>query len=159
VFPVPADAERAIRDANLTPMAKETLQNHIHAHVDVIIDARPVIVPADIGIVEREGVVTGISPLHTHDDKGVVHIESERPETFRVEQLFAEWGVLLDKRCIAAFCTDDKNQLLAFANGELAPDPKAITFSDGLEIVIWYGPRGTNPVVPTSYDFSGVTEG
>jgi hypothetical protein len=145
VFPVPKDTGEAVRRAGLSQLPTEKLDVHYHPHVDVIINDHKVTVAANIGI-----SADGFSPLHTHDTSGTIHIESAKADVFRVGQLFAEWGVKLDKNCVATYCTDDKNQLLGFVNGQMVGDPASIPFAMNQEVVIWYGPRGINPKVPTS---------
>ena len=153
VFPLPADPSAAIKASGLPELGSESFVVHEHAHLDLVINGQAVTVPAGIGINGR----SGISPLHTHDTTGTIHIEAEKPDTFTLGQFFTEWGVKLDANCVATFCTDDKNQLLAFVNGQPAPDPAAIHISQHAEIYVWYGPRSTPPTPPASYTFpSGV---
>lgn len=148
-FPLPDDPAARIKESGLPELSEEAFVVHEHAHLDVVINGQPVLVPANIGINGR----SGISPMHTHDDSGIVHIEAEEPDNFTIGQLFTEWGVKLTSDCIATFCTDDANQLLAFVNGAPTPDPSAIPISQHAEIYVWYGPRGTTPTPPASYSF------
>ena len=75
---------------------------HIHAHLDVFVNGKPVQVPPGMGIdFTVPGVQKGSSPdgtpsyggiqlcaraciaaLHTHDDGGVMHIESQKPRSY-----------------------------------------------------------------------------
>ena len=88
----PADPMSLAREAGLMPDTKEYLTYHVHAHLDVFVNGHPVEIPAGIGIeitdpaVEKFGSGYGgipeegceqvcISPLHTHDPDGVIHIE------------------------------------------------------------------------------------
>ncbi len=150
-FGLPKDPSAAIKESGLPAMPTEGTGVHYHAHLDVSVDGHAVTVPALIGIDEK---AQRISPLHTHTDDGIVHIEAEKADTFTVGQLFTEWGVKLDKSCIATYCMDGQNQLLSFLNGQLVGDPASVPFAEHDEIVIWYGPRGTNPSVPTTYTFT-----
>ena len=50
--------------------------------------------PAGIGVDERGGT---ISPVHTRDDSGVIHIESPTRATFSLAQFFSEWQVTHDE--------------------------------------------------------------
>src|SRR5262249_26867944 len=70
-------------------LGQEELAVHYHAHLDVLVNGQPVPVPADLGIDEARRL---ISPLHTHDDTGVIHIESATNAPFTLGQFFAEWG-------------------------------------------------------------------
>lgn len=153
-FALPKDAAAAIRQAGLPELSPERSRElavvHNRAHLDVTINGQPVTVPSGIGVTANQNV----SPMHTTDDSGIVRIESEKPDTFTIGQFFTEWGVNLDKNCLGTFCTDGTNQLLGFVNGQLVPDPASIPINDKSEIVIWYGPKGTNPKVPASYPFT-----
>jgi hypothetical protein len=153
VFPVPKDTAEAVRRAQLGQGPEVTVV-HYHAHLDVIINGHPVTVPANIGI--STDVRDRLSPLHTHDTTGIIHVESDKQdEVFRVGQLFTEWGVKLDKNCIDIYCNDDTNQLLGFVDGQMVGDASSIPFKSHQEIVVWYGPRGSNPTVPATYEWTG----
>jgi hypothetical protein len=98
----------------------EKLAYHVHAHLDVFVNGRRVIVPAGIGINIKDPEVkvfllpdgsksySGIercaepciSPLHTHARSGVLHTESATPVPNRLGQFFTEWGVGLDRACV-----------------------------------------------------------
>ncbi len=148
-FPAPKDPGAAIKQANLPELSVEGSVRHDHAHLDVEINGHAVTVPANIGITK-----TGISPLHTHDTSGILHIEAEADDIIRLGQFFTEWGVTLDKNCIATYCNDDKNQLLGFLNGELVGDPASIPLNAHDQIVIWYGPKSAgNPKLPATTTF------
>jgi hypothetical protein len=156
-FPLPKDPAAAIKQANLPELPDEVLAYHVHAHVDLEINGHAVTIPAGIGITtdpntrEPDGQPkrTGISPLHTHDTSGIAHIEAAKEDVFTVGQLFAEWGVKLDKSCVATYCTDDNNQLLGFLNGELVGDPASIPLTSHANVYLWFGKKGTNPKAPT----------
>jgi hypothetical protein len=153
VFRVPADADAAIGRAGLRVLdGTDPVLLKLRAHLDVFINGHAVVVPKGIGVVDDKRA----SPLTTRDDSGVLHVGSPRKdETFRLGRFFQQWNVTLDKDCIAAFCmsTNPDKQLLAFVDGELAADPSTIHLVDGIEIVVWYGDRDTNPKVPAAYAF------
>jgi hypothetical protein len=56
----------------------EHLTFHIHAHLDIFINGKPYIVPSQIGIVPNKCLYW----MHTHDDTGVIHIESPENRNF-----------------------------------------------------------------------------
>lgn len=151
-FALTKDPAGSIKAAGLPALSSEGSLAHYHGHLDVNVNGAPVTVPANIGI---DNAGRGISPLHTHTDDGIVHIEAEEDSNFTIGQLLTEWGVKVDKRCLATFCTDDKNQFLAFKNGKAEADPAAIVIKSHDEIVLWYGPKGTTPSVPATFDFKG----
>lgn len=151
-FALTKDPAAAIKAAGLPALTAEGSAAHYHAHLDVTVNGAPVTVPANIGI---DNANRSISPLHTHTPDGIVHIEADQDANFTVGQLLTEWGVKVDTRCLATFCADDKNQLLAFKNGQAEPDPSAIVFKAHDEVVLWYGPKGTTPSVPSTFEFKG----
>jgi hypothetical protein len=147
-FPPPKDPAGAIQDAGLPELTEEGSIVHYHAHLDVIINGEAVTVASQIGIAK-----TTISPMHTHDKSGVVHIEAEEDAEFTTQQFFTEWEVALTKDCVGDFCADDDHQLLGFVNGEQVDDPSAIVFTRHDEVVIWYGSSSDSADIPSSYDF------
>src|SRR5690348_2649465 len=63
-WPAPSDATAQAKAAGLPMLGQEGQVLHIHSHLDVFVDGKPVTVPAEIGIdLARQQ----ISPLHTHD--------------------------------------------------------------------------------------------
>lgn len=153
VFKVPADTAGAIAAAGLPELPSEGDIVHYHAHVDVRINGQDVEVAPQIGIGR-----TTISPVHTHDTTGVVHIESFQDDVFTLGQFFTEWGVDLNHDCLATFCTDADHELRVAVNGtEIDPtdDPADIVFDTHAEIAVWYGPSGETVKFPASYEFTG----
>ena len=61
---------------SLPALAHEGFVLHIHEHLDVYVAGRRVTVPAGIGI---DVAGSFISPMHTHDETGVIHVESLDP--------------------------------------------------------------------------------
>jgi hypothetical protein len=172
VWPVPPDPLQRTVAAGLKAEVKESLTFHVHAHLDVFVDGKPVEVPAGIGIntddpkVHRftdtpDGSISYggirrclkpcISPLHTHDNTGILHTESATPEPNTLGQFFTEWGVRLSASCVAGFCKP--TPIAVYVNGKAyTHDPRAIqlTFQKEIAFVI-----GTPPAeIPKTADFS-----
>ena len=143
--PWPADVEqlRARLEATGVP-ARAGLTLHVHQHLDVFVNGKRVVVPAGIGI--GNGL---LSPLHTHNDSGVIHVESTTVRSYSLAEFFAAWGVRLTKTCLADECGDGKVHL--FVNGKPTTDPNRIVLSQHLEIAVAFGPP-PKPV-PSSYRF------
>ena len=75
---------------------------HIHPQLSVKVNGQPIIVPEKIGIdnslykdhsLDRFGV-QGISPLHTHDSKGTIHVESSVNRDYTLGEFLDVWGGL-----------------------------------------------------------------
>lgn len=170
-WPAPPDPLRLTLAAGLRPERKETLTHHVHAHLDVFVNGRRVIVPAGVGInIEDPGVKTFrapdgskayggiqlcakpcISPLHTHDNTGILHTESASAVPNRLGQFFTEWGVRLGRACVGGYCRP--SNIAFFVNGNrYGGDPRAILLTDRKEIAIVIG---TPPKkIPKTADFS-----
>ncbi|MCQ4083426.1 hypothetical protein NGB36_23170 [Streptomyces sp. RB6PN25] len=124
---------------------------HIHAHLDVLVDGNPVTVPAYIGIDDK---AQQISPLHTHDPSGVIHIESPVKATFTLGQFMTEWNVALDADRIGGMKAGGGNVLRAYVNGkQIKGDPAAIVLHAHDEIALVYGPEHQNVKVPATFTF------
>ena len=157
-WPAPPDPLRRIRLAGLRPEYREFLSYHVHAHLDVFVNGHEEPVPAGIGIEIRDpGVrrsvdengrpVYGgisrcarpcISPLHTHDDSGILHTESASAVPNRLGQFFTEWGVRLTRSCVGGYCRPDSIQI--FVNGKrYKQNPRAIKLTNLKEIAIVIG--------------------
>ncbi|HKP17863.1 MAG TPA: hypothetical protein VJT84_05235, partial [Gaiellaceae bacterium] len=170
-WPAPPDPLRLTRAAGLQPEPKETLIHHVHAHLDVFVNGKRVLVPAGIGInIHDPGVHTFdvpdgskayggiqlcdqpcISPLHTHDNTGILHTESASPVPNRLGQFFTEWNVRLSRQCVGGYCRPKSVQI--FVNGKrYEGDPRAILLTDRKETAIVIG---TPPKkIPSKADFS-----
>jgi hypothetical protein len=166
-WPAPPDALARVRAAGLSPERREELAYHVHAHLDVFVNGRPVTVPAGIGInIEDPGVHSGpgpnggpsygsinlcaapcISPLHTHDTTGILHTESPTPTPNRLGEFFVEWDVRLDRSCVGGFCRP-RAPIAFFVDGRrYGGDPRAIGLADRREIAIVIGsPPAAIPV-------------
>ena len=150
-WPAPKDAAAAVRAAGLPMLGSEGAVEHIHAHLDVQVDGQAVAVPADIGIDRASGT---ISPLHTHDATGVIHIESPVKRQFSLGELFSEWEVSLSTDNIGALRATDGKNLRVFVNGtEKTGNPAAITFGPHDEIAVVYGTPRPGETIPSKYDF------
>ncbi|MCX3061666.1 hypothetical protein [Streptomyces beihaiensis] len=147
----PADAAARVKAAGLPMLGEEGSAEHIHAHLDVIVDGKPVTVPAFIGIDQAH---QQISPLHAHDATGVIHIESPKQADFTLGQFMTEWNVSLTKNNIGALTAGNGNTLRVYVNGkERTGNPGAIKLTDHEEIAIVYGKAGAKISVPSSYKF------
>jgi hypothetical protein len=136
----------------LPALAAEGTVLHIHQHLDVFVEGKRVTVPAGLGIDPAQQF---ISPLHTHDPTGIMHVESPTPETFTLGQFFGVWGVPLDRTHIGGLQAGAGKQLRAWVNGNPATgDPGNIALASHQEIVLAYGTAAQMPKkVPARYGF------
>jgi hypothetical protein len=169
-WPLPSDPMSLARQAGLTPGTHEFFTYHVHAHLDLFVNGRPVRVPAGIGIdIADPGVHRGktggaasygyikrcprpcISPLHTHDVTGEIHIEAPARTRFTLGQFFHEWGVRLDGSCAGGYCGPGARAVV-FVNGQRhRGNPATIGLRSHQEIALVIGtpPRS----IPATYAF------
>jgi hypothetical protein len=151
VWPLPADPAAAAAKAGLPMLNREMLEVHYHAHLDVLVRGVAITVPAGIGIDPAEQAIT---PLHTHDTTGIVHIESAENIPFTLGQLFTEWGQPLSATQVGPVTVAGGEQVRLYRNGKQVPgNPAAYRFAAHDELVVWLGPADQQPQVPSSYQF------
>ncbi len=171
-WPAPPNPMELAVKAGLKPLPKEFVVNHVHSHLDVFVDGKPVRVPGGIGIkiddpaVQVDDLPDGtkqyggitlcnepcISPLHTHSSDGILHTESTETTRNTLGEFFTEWGVALDASCVSTYCSPT-TPIAIYIDGVLTPgDPRAIEILDMREIAIVIG---TPPAqIPSTADFS-----
>ena len=155
----PANPMELAAQASLTPETAESLQFHVHAHLDVFLNGTAQLVPGGIGIditnpgvhtfgsgdqAQYGGITTPcdkpcISPLHTHGPDGILHTESKTPTPNKLGQFFTEWGVKLDANCVGGYCKPDTSVLIYVDGKKFTGDPTTIELSDKKEIAIVVG--------------------
>lgn len=151
-WPNAADPKAATLAAGITPAHGEGTAEHYHAHLDVIVDGKPVPVAAGIGI---DPISQQMSPLHVHDGDGLVHIESPTAGTpFYLGQVFREWDVALSEHQVGGLHTDAGHTLTAYVNGKaVAGNPAAIKLAAHQEIALVYGDPAAKVTIPSTYAF------
>ena len=138
---------------NLPALAFEGTVLHIHQHLDLFVHGRRVVVPASIGI---DAAGAFISPLHTHDTSGIIHVESPTVRRFTLGQFFGVWGVRLGPGRLGGYADHGNQTLRTFVNGRaVGGDPSGLALAPHQEIVLAFGtPRELPRPIPGSYPFS-----
>jgi hypothetical protein len=109
----------------------EQLMFHIHAHLQMYVNGEDRLVAAGVGIGPPLQLVGGIvvggscfSWLHTHDESGIIHIESPVTPMFTLGNFFDIWGQPLSTTQVGPA----QGAVTAFVNGALfTGDPRTIT--------------------------------
>ena len=90
-----------------------------------------------------------ISPLHTHDDSGILHTETKTVSPNNLGQFFTEWGVRLDSKCVDGYCKP-RSSIAILVNGQrYTGDPRQIELPDRTVIVIVIGSPPAK--IPTAF--------
>lgn len=125
---------------------------HIHQHLDIFVNGQSVPVPVDIG---RDETKPWLSPIHTHDARGVIHVESPYKATFTLGEVFDVWGLAFTANQIGGYKANATSSLKIYVNGELyTADPRALALDAHQQITIVYGTAAQAPAtIPSSYTF------
>ncbi len=111
------------------------LVQHIHAHLDVFVNASPIQIPGSVGHLSSGNLCA----LHAHDTTGIIHIETPVARTFTVQEYIDLWGYPIP------------SSAKVYVNGVAVADSLSHTLAahDEIAIVI-----GTPPsTIPSSYTF------
>jgi hypothetical protein len=136
-----------LKPLGLTPLPQEALHQHIHQHLDIFVNGKPITIPSGIGVFDGQF----ITELHTHSagaeglpgpetrPTGVIHVESPTDTTYVLGQFFGVWGVRLTSTCIGGYCKPAKPWRV-YVNGKpYTGDPNDITLTRHKEIAFVIG--------------------
>jgi hypothetical protein len=115
---------------------------HVHAQLRIYINGKQTTVPANLGI-DPQGRF--ISPIHTHDTTGVVHMESTSYYPFTLGEFINIWGVLFNNNQIGQYKVGNGNVLQLWVNGKRVPDPVNYKMKAHDIMVLGYGKPGSFP--------------
>lgn len=117
---------------------------HIHPHLSVLVNGKSIVVPEQVGIdpslwknhsLDEYGMqsmpemnMSAMAPLHTHDDSGIVHVESTINRDYTLGEFLSIWGMNLDGKTVKL--TADNKPIADF---------KEHIFSDGEQIKLEIG--------------------
>jgi hypothetical protein len=137
----------------------EQLAYHIHAHLAIYVNGKPMTVPAGVGITtpwqtetEPDGSLwidsgSHFYYLHTHTTDGIIHIESPTQTTYKLGQFFAEWNQPLSTSQVGP----SKGSVITYVDGKkFTGDPSSITLSAHTVIQLDIG----QDVAPKAYTFA-----
>jgi hypothetical protein len=96
----------AVLGSNFACLGTESLYLHVHPFLTIKINGNSVTIPAGIGIINPAndgtyggepvfGGTTGtcFEPVHTHDDSGIIHIESPTNTNYTLGEFFTVWNL------------------------------------------------------------------
>ena len=151
-WPAAAGLGSRLQAIGLPALTAEGEALHTHQHLDIVIDGQAVPVPAGIGIDAAAGF---LSPIHTHDATGLIHVESPVVRDFTLGEFFDIWGVRFDAHCIGGECDGNGRSLEVFVNGgRVSGDPRAIALEPREEILVALGSAAQLPSpIPATYPF------
>lgn len=130
----------------LTTLTQEGVATHIHAHLDIFVNGKRVTVPPNVGINPGANYLT---ELHTHDSRGVIHIESPKAnDTFTLGEFFGEWAVFLNADQVGGY----KGMRWYVDGKEQTGNPASLVLKAHQEIALVVGKAPAE--IPSSYKFA-----
>jgi hypothetical protein len=141
-----------LKAIGMPALTAEGSRLHIHQHLDVLIRGKGYPIPAGIGIDKRDRF---ISPLHTHDFSGILHVESPTVRKYTLGQTFDVWGLRFSSSCVGGYCAKGREKVWVFVSGvRWLGDPRAIPLKQHQEIIVAYGTYASIPKpIPPFYPF------
>jgi hypothetical protein len=124
---------------------------HYHVHIRLLVndgkESHNVPIPENLGYDVANQVIT---PIHTHDATGVIHIEADQ-KGYRsnLQNVFDVWGVRFNAQCIGGYCGGVKMWVNGKPNTQLGA--YVLQPHDALTIVEGAPPPGFKP--DASYKF------
>jgi hypothetical protein len=117
---------------------------HIHQHLVIMDNGKPVAIPADVGQVPAKRCLYW---LHTHTPDGIIHIEAPLDRKFTLGEFFDIWGQPLNRERAAGAIATKGSKLTVWVNGKrFMGDPRSINLVAHADIVIEAGrPNGKLP--------------
>ncbi|HEY8629470.1 MAG TPA: hypothetical protein VIL73_02855 [Gaiellaceae bacterium] len=130
----------------LKTLSQEGVATHIHAHLDIFVNGKRVTVPPQIGINPGANYLT---ELHTHDSRGVIHIESPKAnDEFTLGEFFGEWAVFLNSNSVGGY----KGMRWYVDGKQQTGNPANLILKAHQEITLVVGKAPAK--IPSSYKFS-----
>lgn len=96
------------------------LTQHIHPELKIFVDGKPEVVPANIGLGLQHRV------LHTHDDTGEIHVESQDKREYTLGDFMSVWGKTIERTGYTVAMTVDGSPSTEFGNLKLKEGQKIV---------------------------------
>jgi hypothetical protein len=125
-------------------------------HIDIFINGQRYTIPSQVGIIPERCLYW----LHTHDDSGIIHIESPVAKDYTLGQFFDIWNKKFNNSQIFDNVANGKNNndnnstLSVYVNGQKVSNGanyRDIKLNEHDQIAIVYGRAPTS--IPTKYEF------
>lgn len=121
---------REIALRSTTDMATEY---HIHPELSIFVNGEEVLIPTNLGV-----KATGMTAIHTHDEKGVIHVEAPIQKDFTLGDFFAVWGKDFSSTQLLENTVDKNSEIIMTVNGERVDTYENTILWDKDKIVISY---------------------
>ncbi|MBI4015431.1 MAG: hypothetical protein HY362_01800 [Candidatus Aenigmarchaeota archaeon] len=125
----------------------EGTAQHFHPHLDLFIDGVPQILPADVG---NKGYC--MYWVHTHDQSGIIHVESPTVRDFKLGSFFDIWEKGFNSTHFMNKIIEQNKTVKVWVDSkEFTGDPRGIVLHTKQSITVAYGPPYPTPVLYTNF--------
>lgn len=126
-------ANKTTREIVFSCTSDEATRFHVHTNLEIIINGQKQEIPENIGVSS-----SCLHPLHTHDEPGLIHIESPVARDFTLADFFAVWDKTFNKNQIFDNKSDARHAILITVNGREVATYENTVLRDNEQIVIRY---------------------
>ncbi len=130
-----AASDLTTRQIALTCTTDMATQFHIHPNVQIMVNGKQQVIPANLGI-----GATCMTSIHTHDTTGKIHIESPEKRDFTLGDFFAVWKQSFSITQLLGNTADATHRIKVTVNGKEVSTYENTVMNDGDNIVISYEP-------------------
>lgn len=123
------------------PAPSDTIY-HVHAQLKVFVNGKELKVPNNIGVDQGKQF---LSSLHSHDEKGIIHMEAVEEYPFTLGQFFTVWGVKFTPTQLGAFKVGNGLILETYVNGKRVPDGTKVKMKQSDRVVVIFGKPNSAP--------------
>ena len=148
----PSTAPTALAVDGIQCNANEQFLFHIHTHLDIFVNGQLMYIPPQIGIIPDKCIYW----LHTHDETGIIHIESPIKGDFALGQFFDLWKAKLNNPQGFDNIFNRKDVPIVYINGSKVPSGinyRDIKLHAHDEIALVYGRPPQPDSIPSTYNF------
>lgn len=129
----------------------EQVAYHVHAHLTILVQGKEAVIPRGIGLDDGAGCLYW---LHTHNDSGVIHVETPYRITPLLGDFFDIWGAPLSRTRVWKFGLKTGQAMKAWVGRQLwLGDLRQIKLHRHTSITIEIGPPFRTPA---EYDFGNL---
>ncbi len=106
---------------------------HIHPELAIFINGEEFPIPHDMGV-----TASGMTAIHTHDEDGVIHVESPIEKDFTLGDFFAVWNKDFSATKLLDKTTENGEMITVTVNGTSVDTYENTILRDKDKIVISY---------------------
>lgn len=121
---------REVALRSTTDMATEY---HIHPELSIFVNGTEVPVPLNLGV-----KATGMTAIHTHGEKGIIHVEAPIKKDFTLGDFFAVWGKDFSSTKLLDNVVSENTEIVVTVNGQKVDTYENTVVRDKDKIVIIY---------------------